>query len=415
MADGIILPMLLPLVPLLLAFQSDLPQRADVKKALAYIEANHDRHVEKQIQISEIPAPTFAEKERGAFLASEFRRIGLKDISTDPRGNVMGWRYGKSPRAIILAAHLDTVFPAGTDVKVKRQGKRLVGPGISDDGRGLTTILAVAEALEHAQIQTEKSILFVANCCEEGLGDLLGVKYILQQGQYKDRIDAFISVDGTNPARVVNGALASKRYRITIKGPGGHSYGNYGRANPAHALGRAMTYFTEYEPPAKPKTTLNIGKMGGGTSINAIPFDNWMEVDMRSESDTELEKLEQHLLASVKRAVEDENRRAAKTGTKVEADNKLLATRYGGFTPEDSALVKAAQWAVRHMGQQPVLQIGSTDSNVPINMKIPAVTLGGGGKSDSAHALEEWYEPEGGWKGIQSVLLTVLEWNRTAK
>ncbi|MBX9600500.1 MAG: M20/M25/M40 family metallo-hydrolase [Bryobacteraceae bacterium] len=397
-----------------LAAQDAVPARSGVKQALAYIEANHDRHVEKQIQISEIPAPTFAEKARGEFMASEFRRVGLKEVSIDPRGNVLGWRHGTSPRAIALAAHLDTVFPAETDVKVRREGKRLVGPGIGDDARGLTTILAIAEALEHGNVKTGKSILFVANCCEEGLGNLLGVKYLLQEGQYKDRIDAFISVDGSSQARIVNGALGSKRYRVTIKGPGGHSYGNFGRANPAHALGRAIAYFSEYQPPAKPKTTFNVGKIGGGTSVNAISFEMWMEVDMRSESEAELDKIEQHLLASIRRAVEDENK-VAKFNTKVEAENKILGVRYTGFTPEDSALVRAAQWAAKQMGITASLTIGSTDSNIPINMKMPAVTLGGGGRGDSAHSLEEWYEPEGGWRGIQQVMLTVLAWDELAQ
>lgn len=390
-------------------------KRADVVKARAYLQANHERHVEKQITISEIPAPTFEEKQRGEYMAGEFRRLGLADVETDARGNVLGWRRGRSPRALVIAAHLDTVHPREVDVKVKRQGARLNGPGLADDARGLTALLALVEALNHASIATNRTLLVVANVCEEGLGDLLGVKYLFREGKYKERLEAFISIDGTDDSRIVNGALASKRYRITVRGPGGHSYGEFGRPNPAHAMGRAIARFTSIEVPAKPKTTYNIGKIGGGTSVNSIPYENWMEVDMRSESDAELEKLEQALLAAVRDGVAEENKLRAASGLRVEAENKLLATRYGGFTPPSSPLVKAADWATRAIGREPSLVIGSTDSNVPINMGIPAVTLGGGGRSGSAHSVNEWFEPEGAWRGIEKVLLTVLAYDASVK
>ncbi|MEO8025069.1 MAG: M20/M25/M40 family metallo-hydrolase [Bryobacteraceae bacterium] len=395
-------------------------QKPDVKQALAWIESNHAANIEKQIQLSEIPSPTFAETERAAALVKEFQRIGLKDIEADARKNVMGWRPGKSPRAIVVSAHLDTVFPAGTDVHVKKEGKRLVGPGIGDDGRGLAAMLAIAEAIQRADIKTNHSILFVANCCEEGLGDLLGVKYLLKEGKYKDRIDAFISIDGTDTSRIVNRALASKRYKITVRGPGGHSWGNFGRVSPIHALGRIMDKFADTDVPAKPKTTFNIGKIGGGTSINAIAVEAWMEVDMRSESDTELEKLEQRLLAVARAGVDEEQKFRAKAlqnkskrsgDAKLTLEAKLLATRYGGETPVDSPLVQAAVWATKHFGQTPQLEIASTDANVPINLHKQGVTLGGGGVGGDAHALEEWYEPEGAWRGAQQVLLTVLSWD----
>ena len=219
--------------------QDAILERAGVRQALEYLRANEAAHIEKQIQLSQIPAPTFNEAKRGVQLAAEFRRAGLTDIETDARGNVLGWRRGQSDRTLAIAAHLDTVFPIETNVTVKREAERLSGPGIADDARGLAALLGVAEALREGNIRTTKSLLFVANCCEEGLGDLLGIKYLLQQGKYKDRIDTFISIDGMTPGRIVNGALASKRYRITISGPGGHSWGNFGRPNPAHALGRA--------------------------------------------------------------------------------------------------------------------------------------------------------------------------------
>jgi len=394
--------------------------KPEVKKALDWIQSNHDANIQKQIELSEIPAPTFAEGDRAVALVKEFRRIGLKDIETDERKNVLGWRHGTSERTIVVAAHLDTVFPAGTDVKVKKEGKRLVGPGIGDDGRGLAAMLAIAEAIQRADIKINHSILFVANCCEEGLGDLLGVKYLMKEGKFKDRIDAFISIDGLDPSRIVNRALASKRYRITVRGPGGHSWGNFGRVSPTHAVGRIMAKFADTEVPSKPKTTFNIGKIGGGTSINAIAVEAWMEVDMRSESDAELEKLEQKLLAVARAGVAEENRfrekfaqnKSKRIGEgKLTLDPKLLTTRYGGETPVNSPLVEASVWAARHFGLQPVLEISSTDANVPINLHKQGVTLGGGGTGGDAHALEEWYEPEGAWRGAQQVLLTVLSWD----
>jgi acetylornithine deacetylase/succinyl-diaminopimelate desuccinylase-like protein len=341
----------------------------------------------------------------------EFRRVGLKDVESDPRGNVLGWRPGASPRVLVVAAHLDTVFPAGTDVKVKRTGARLNGPGLVDDARGLAVLLALVEALDHAGIATGKSLLFVADVCEEGLGDLLGIKYLLREGRFKDRVDAFISLDGSESSKITSHALASKRYRITVRGPGGHSYWNFGRANPAHALGRIIARFADTEVPAQPRTTYNVGKMGGGTSVNSIPFESWMEVDIRSESDAELDKLEARLLEAARQGVEQENRQRAASGTRVEADCKLVGVRYGGTTPEESPLVQAAIWAARTMGLRPELRTGSTDSNVPISMGIPAVTMAGGGRGGNVHSPQEWFEPEGAWKGAQQALLTILSYD----
>ena len=403
------------LATLATATAADLLNDAGVKKALDYLAAHHEEHVRKQVEIAEVPAPTFAEKDRAAVLEREFRRVGLASVEIDPRGNVLGLRPGGSPRLLVVAAHLDTVFPQGTDVKVRRTGARLSGPGLVDDSRGLTVLLGMVEAMQAGAIPTAKSILFVANVCEEGIGDLLGIKYLLREGRYKDRVDAFISIDGYDEAAIVSHAMASKRYRITVRGSGGHSWIDFGRANPAHALGRIMAKLADLPVPADPKTTYNVGRIGGGTSINSIPFESWMDVDMRSESDAELDKLEARLLETVRAGVEEENRFRAASGTRVTAENKLLAVRYGGATPDDAALVQAALWAVRTHGIEPRLVIGSTDSNVPINMGIPAVTISGGGRAGNLHSLEEWFEPEGAWKGAQRALLTVLGYDARSR
>ena len=392
--------------------QDPLKSRADVSKALEYIKQNEQAHLEKQIAIAQIPAPPFEEKQRAAFLAQEFRRAGLEKVEIDPIGNVLGWRPGRSPQTLVVAAHLDTVFPPGTDVTVKRSGSRLNGPGLVDDTRGLTALLAVVDALQNAAIGTEHTLLFVADVGEEGLGNLRGVKYLFQEGAYRNRLGAFISIDGTGGNKIVSSEMGSRRYRITVKGPGGHSYGDFGRVNPIHALGRIIARFAEVEVPVAPKTTFNVGRIGGGTSVNSIPFEAWMEVDMRSPDENELSKVEKQLLHMARLGVEEENRFRSKPGTELQLDAKLLAVRRTARTPDHAPLVQAAQRAARAMRLTPELVVGSTDSNAPENMGIPAITLGGGGKSGNLHSLEEWFDADRAYEGVQQILLTILEWDK---
>ncbi len=382
-----------------------------VTRALGYLEANHAAHIEKQVQITEIPAATFHEAERAKFLAQEFRRVGLKDVEVDPQGNVLGWRPGASPDALVLAAHLDISFEQGVNTKVRKEGKRWFAPGIADDSRGLACIIAVAEALNHARLETRRTILFVANVGEEGLGDLNGVKYLFQQSRHKARLTAFISVDGTNPARITNGGNGVKRYRVTARGPGGHSYGNFGRPNAAHAIGRMIARVATFEVPAKPKTTYNVGRLGGGTAVNAIAEEAWMEVDLRSEAPAELDRIELKLMEAMRLGVEEENKFREPSGQKVSAEAKLVGNRPAGVTAEADPLVQAAVAASRQTGHTPLLVFSSTDSNLPISLGIPAITIGGGGHSDNHHSLDEWFEPEGAWRGAQTVLLTVLNYD----
>ncbi|HZO57071.1 MAG TPA: M20/M25/M40 family metallo-hydrolase [Bryobacteraceae bacterium] len=388
--------------------QDALLQRPDVRKALAFLEANHERHLAKQVQIAEIAAPTFHEAERGKFLAEEFRKLGLARVETDAQGNVLGWREGESPETLVIAAHLDIAFAPGVNVKVRKEGGRWYGPGLADDSRGLAALLAIVEAMNDAAPRTRRTLLFVANVAEEGLGDLAGVKYLFQNGPHRDRLKAFISIDGTNPARIANGGTGVKRYRITLRGPGGHSYGNFGRPSPIHAAARATAQLADLEVPASPKTTFNVGRINGGTSVNAIAEECWFEVDLRSEDPGQLDKIELALMSAVRLGVEAENTKRAPSGAKVSAETKLVGMRPAGKTDEGNALVKSAAWSARALGFTPEFRIGSTDSNLPMSLGIPAVTLGGGGRSDNAHSLNEWFEPAGAWKGPQMVLLTLL-------
>jgi tripeptide aminopeptidase len=401
-------PILLALVCLCGTAEDTLTSRPAVKQAMDFIRAHHEADIEKQIAIAQIPAPGFHEEVRAAALRKEFERIGLADVEIDSIGNVLGWRRGRSPQTLVIAAHLDTVFPPGTDVTVKRTGSRLNGPGLVDDTRGLVALLSLAEAVTRAGIETEHSLLFVCDVGEEGLGSLRGIKYLFHEGKYRDRLAAFISIDGTDAARIVTSEMGSRRYRVIVKGPGGHSYGNFGRVNPAHALGRIIAKFAETEVPTDPKTTYNVGTIGGGTSVNSVPFEVWAEIDMRSSDEAILDRLEQRMLACAREGVDAENRLRAASGTKLVLDPQRVAVRRSARTAQDGPLVRAAEWATRAMGLTPQRTVGSTDSNVPMNKGIAAITVGGGGRSGNLHSLEEWFEPEDAWKAVQQLLLTVL-------
>ncbi len=382
--------------------------------AMAAIDRDHDRLVSEIIKLTEIPAPPFMEEKRGAAYLEMLRAHKLADVERDEIGNVMGIRRGTGPAGgplVAIVAHLDTVFPEGTDVTVKRAGTRLTAPGVGDNSRSLAVLLAMLRAMDETGIRTATDILFVGDVGEEGLGDLRGTKFLLQKGKYKDRIKQFIAVDGSGDGgSIANGAVASKRYRATFKGPGGHSYGAFGLVNPAFAMGAAMQKFSAITVPAAPKTTFNVGVVGGGTSVNSIPFETWMEVDMRSESPLELEKVETQFLMIVKQAVADENKvRSTKEGA-LTVDAKPVGDRPGGQTPANSPIVQIAMASAKAAGATPSLSFGSTDANIPISMGIPAVRVASGGRGDRAHALEEWIDVEkpASLRGIRALMATLI-------
>ena len=375
-----------------------------------YIREHQQAQIDKQIEIAQIPASPFHEEVRGKAMEKEFRRVGLQDVEIDPVGNVLGWRKGKSPRTFVIAAHLDTVFPPGTDFTVKRNGERLNGPGLADDSRGLAVLLALAEALDAAEIVTQRSLLFVADVGEEGAGNLRGGKYLLQEGKHRDVVDAFISIDGADN-RIVSRETGSRRYRVSVTGPGGHSYANFGRANPAHAVGRMIAHLVDIEVPIAPKTTYSVGRIGGGTSVNSIPCESWLEFDMRSEEEGALIRLEEEFLKRVQSGVDEENRAHLSSGTSVQLDAKRFSIRHAVSNPVNRGLVQCAVWAAAALGlDAPEIEAGATDSNTPLIMGIPAITMPGGGKGN-LHSLEEWFEPEDAYQGIQMALLTVLAYD----
>jgi acetylornithine deacetylase/succinyl-diaminopimelate desuccinylase-like protein len=374
-----------------------LAQQAAVKAALAAARTTDAQTVEDQIRFCEVPAPPFMETARGELLQKTFVDLGLQRVRVDRAGNVLGERPGASARPhLVIAAHLDTVFPEGTPVKVRRDAAVLHGPGIGDDCRGLAEIVAIIRVMRDAHIETPGPITFVADVGEEGLGDLRGMKALFGETM-KDQIDRFVSIDsdGLN--------------RVTFKGPGGHSFASFGTPNPAGAMGRAIARISELQVSSNPRTTFNIGRVGGGTSVNAIPTETWMEVDLRSTESTSLRDLDARFQSAVDAAVTEENRRWGKSGSNaVTVTKALVGDRPAGTVAETAPILQTTFAVARALDIQLQLAEGSTDSNVPISLGIPAVTIGAGGRGTDVHAETESYDTTDAWKGTQNALLLTL-------
>ncbi len=379
---------------------------AAVSAAMAAVKTNEPWVLEEQVRLCEIPAPPFKETARGKAYAQAFRELGLTNVRIDKVGNVLGERPGAAPRPhVVFSAHLDTVFPEETDVRVTRLGSTLKGPGIGDDCRGLAVVLGVIKAMADAKVQTEGTITFVGTVGEEGLGDLRGVKHLFD-GELKGKIDRFVSVDGTGLG-ITHIGVGSKRYRVGFKGPGGHSYGAFGLANPIHALGRAIAKIGDFQVPSEPKTTFNVGRVGGGTSINSIAFEAWAEVDMRSADPAALLSVDANFHRAVDAALEEENLRWSNRG-KLAVDKTLVGDRPAGRTAANSPVVQAAVSVTTALGLPVNLDEGSTDSNIPMNLGIPAVTIDGGGRGTGAHALGETFDSTNSEQGTGRALLLVV-------
>ncbi|HKV38536.1 MAG TPA: M20/M25/M40 family metallo-hydrolase [Blastocatellia bacterium] len=380
----------------------------EIQAAFAEIDATTDVADELLIPICETPAPPFKEGHRAALVNRGFQEAGVSSV-IDEEGNVIASLPGRAraPR-IIISAHLDTVFPEGTDVRVRRQGARLLAPGISDNACGVASLLALARIMRSAGVETEGTVFFVASVGEEGEGNLRGVRHLFTRGKFKDGANAFVSLDGPGLERITNRALGSRRYRVTITGPGGHSWGDFGIVNPVHALGRAIARFAAYPAPTAPRTSFNVGIIEGGNSVNAIPEHARMTVDMRSLSTDEIDKLESYLRKVVDIAIREETAQRAFSGTGLSCSFELIGDRPSGETPAGSRLVQTALDCSRVLGIEPRLDCSSTDSNIPISMGIPAVTIGVGGQSGNCHSLNEWYEPAGHEVGLKRLLLLTV-------
>ena len=380
------------------------------QKALAFIDEDYPLFVEELIELTEIPAPPFMESERGAVYREKLQELGLESVEIDAVGNVMGIRPGGEGPLLVVAAHLDTVFPENTDVRVRREGTRLSAPGIGDDTAGLALLLAVIRAMDAAGIQTAGDILFVGDVGEEGPGDLRGMKYLFLEGPYSNQIEGFVSVEGGRQVDITNAALGSKRYRVTFSGPGGHSYNAFGLVSPAFAMGNAIRKLSALEVSEDPKTTFNVGVIGGGTSVNSIPFESWMEVDIRSEEREQLEDVAETFLELMYEAVAEENETRSTGQGKIELRVDVIGDRPLGEISLDTPLVENTAASFRAFGIEPTYSRSSTDSNIPISLGIPAVTIDRGGMGGRSHSLDEWVDVEkpGTVKGIQVVLTTIL-------
>ncbi len=401
---------LLIFTPALLTAQiASIAQDAKVQDALRYIENANERVIEEQIRIAEIPAPPFGEGRRALYISERFQEIGLKDVHRDHEGNVVGTSDGLGPGPVVVfAAHLDTVFPEGTNVGVERQGANLTGPGVSDNARGLAVLLVIAKVLETFQFPLDGTIHFVATVGEEGLGNLRGVRYLFDQSPFRGEIDYFVAIDGTDVRRVVHKALGSRRYRVVFRGSGGHSWSDFGFANPIHALGRAINSIAQIDVPVELRTSFNVGRVGGGTAVNAIPFEAWMEIDLRSVSNDELQHLKEMVETLIDEAVKGENAFRDASSQSVTAEIIEIGVRPSGEVPVENVLVKLASESAIYLGYEPKFERSSTDANFPISIGIPAVTIGGGGTGGLAHSLNEWFDATNSVDGIKRALLLVL-------
>lgn len=384
--------------------------RADpaVARAFAAIEAGHEQANRDMVTLNEIPAPPFGETPRAEAFGEMLRATGIGEVSIDEVGNVVARRPGSGDRTVMIAAHLDTVFPAETDVTVRVEGNRYTAPGIGDNTRGLAMLLELARAIAAAEIATDATILFVGNVGEEGPGDLRGVRHIFREGA--DHPDSFIAIDGGEAQRLIHGGVGSNRYRVTFRGPGGHSWGAFGTANPHHAAARAIALFDERALPVTregARSSYNIGRIGGGTSVNSIPFETWFEVDMRSGDPARIAALDAVFQSAMQEGLAAENADLSE-GAPLTIEIEDMGRRPAGPGDAEDALVQRAIAAMRANGLAPELGASSTDSNVPISLGIPAITISRCGESGRSHSLDEYWVDAEGTVDCTRMALTIL-------
>ena len=376
-----------------------------VSAAIERIKRGEPQVLDDQVRLCEIAAPPFKEGRRAEAFRQAFESLGLKSVRIDRAGNVIGVRPGKAARPnLVFSAHLDTVFGEDVDIKTSRSGSLLKGPGISDDCRGLAVLLAIIRALEEGRFETG-TITFVGTVGEEGLGDLRGVKELFT-GDLKGQIDRFVSIDGAG-AGITAVGVGVLRYRVSFKGTGGHSYGDFGIANPIHALGRVVNRLADLKVPSEPKTTFNVGRIGGGTSINSIASEAWMEVDLRSSDRVALGALDSALQKAVEAALKDENERWGNRG-RLTVTKTLVGNRPAGRVAADAPIVQAAVSVTRALGLPVSLDEGSTDANLPMSLGIPAITIDGGGSATGTHSTSEVFDSTNSWQGTARAFLFAL-------
>jgi tripeptide aminopeptidase len=375
-------------------------------QALAWIDKNARWVTDQQIALSEIPAPEFSEAKRGEYLQKLLEATGLK-VHLDKTGNVVGERAGADANSIILlAAHLDTVFPTGTDVRVKKNGNRIVGPGIADNGAGLAALVGVARALSEGRVRTNKTIVLAGDVGEEGEGNLRGIRALIEA--YGSRLAAVIAVDGASTEHITTQGIASHRFEVTITGPGGHSWSDFGAPNPITALARGIVKFSSFAVPEDPRSSYNFGVVEGGTSVNSIPARAVVKVDLRSEEEAEITKMESALRDAMQAGMKEEMAAVRDPHAQLQVNFRSLGLRPAGKLPENSPLLDSIRSVDRFLGTRSRLERSSTDANIPLSLGIPAISIGGGGKANGSHTLDEWYDPAGRELGLKRLFLTTV-------
>jgi tripeptide aminopeptidase len=387
--------------------------RANVKSAVDWFRANEAQLSRWQVQLASIPAPPFGEANRADWLTEQFRTLGLKDVVKDGVGNAIGLLPGTGP-AVSLSAHLDTVFPAGTPLDIREQGRRFSGPGISDNAAGVVALLAIAAVFQQTDLPHRAPLLFIGNVGEEGEGDLRGMRHVFTASEWKERIAASVIIDGAGTDTIIAEALGSRRFEVTVRGPGGHSWSDFGTPNPIVALGQAVHIFSETRVSTFPKTTFNVGVISGGTSVNSIPESATMRVDIRSTSAFEIERLEMELRRAVELAIAEEQRRAPESrpsrnhNLTLSAEIKAIGNRPAGELPANARILQIAKAVDAHLGNNAQIQRASTDANIPISLGREAIALGAGGRGGGAHTLQEWFDSNRRELGLQRILLILL-------
>src|SRR6202453_702827 len=384
----------------------------EVRAAFERFRSQESQFALWQMEATRVAAPPFAETARCAWLADRFHELGLNDVQMDEVGNVFGVRPGYGTLFVALSAHIDTVFPAATPLSIRQQGSRLFGPGVSDNGAGIAAMLAVASVLRSTRISHALPFVFIGNVGEEGEGDLRGMRHVFATPRWRDAIAYSVVVDGAGADTVVAEALGSRRFEVIVRGPGGHSWSDFGAPNPIIVLSRAIEILSQTPVPTTPKTTFNVGVIRGGTSVNSIPESASMRVDLRSTSMSEIDRLARALRVALDHAVASENQAAAQQGTRrphvVQSEVVEIGNRPAGELAPNARLLKVIRAVDAQLGNAAQVQRASTDANIPLSLGREAIAIGGGGSGGGAHTLQEWFDCNGRELGLRRILLTML-------
>jgi tripeptide aminopeptidase len=386
----------------------------EVRSAMQWFRDQEAEFARWQIDLARIPAPPFGEKARADWVGEQFHALGIKEVGKDKIGNVFGFRKGRQDSILSISAHLDTVFPSNTPLNVRQQGTKLYGPGISDNAAGVTALLAIAAAFENFSLPHEASLLFIGNVGEEGEGDLRGMRYIFSDSEWKDSIRTCLVLDGAGTDTIVAEALGSRRFEVIVRGPGGHSWSDFGAPNPIVVLGRAIHLFSQTRVSSSPKTTFNIGVIRGGTSVNSIPESASMRVDIRSSSPAEIDRLDLELRRAIDQSIQEEEARTAQLRdpsryrSGLTAEMVPIGNRPGGELDPNARAVQITRAVDAYLGNSAQIQRASTDANIPISMGREAIAIGAGGNGGGAHTLQEWFDPAGRALGLTRILLISL-------